>query len=93
MATERVVVKDNWVDAVNDQISEFTATCVAWFVVGGMAVTGAGMASGYLSTPKGQDPAPLMMERVTDYHQATWSWTFDAVGSIIKAVEDQRPEA
>ena len=93
MATDRVVVKDNWVDAVNDQISEFTATCVGWFILGGMIVTGAGMATGYMSTPKGQDPAPVMMERVAEYHQATWAWTFEAVGATWEAIQDARPEA
>ena len=93
MATDRVVVKDNWVDAVNDQISEFTATCVGWFVLGGMIVTGAGMAAGYMSTPQGQDPAPVMMERVAEYHQATWAWTFEAVGATWEAIQDARPEA
>ena len=93
MANERVIVKDNWVDALNDQISEGVATIFGWFVLGGVAVTGLGMVSGYMETPKGQDPAPLMMEHTMTAHQATWGFIFETTEATWNAIQDARPEA
>jgi hypothetical protein len=90
---DRVVVKDNWVDATTDQISQFGWTIVGWFVLGGMATTGIGMASGYMATPQGQDPAPQMMEHTAEAHRATWSFIVSTVDSTWQAIQDARPEA
>ena len=93
MATERVIVKDNWVDALEDQISEGLSTALGLFILGGMAVTGLGMASGYMQTPKGQDPAPLMVEQTKAVHKATWAFIFEATEATWDAIQDARPES
>ena len=90
---DRVVVKDNWIDATTDKISEFGWSCVGWFVLGGMAVTGVGAVSGYMSTPQGQDPVPLVMEHTTEAHAVTWEFIGTTIESTWNAIQDARPEA
>ena len=91
--TDRVVVKDNWVDAVNDQVSEFFGTCMGFVLLGGLAVTGCGMASGYMSTPKGQDPAPLMVQHTVEAHRVTIAAGITFVETTWNWIQDQRPES
>ena len=91
--TERVVVKNNWVDSMNDQISEFFGTCAGYFVLGGVLVTGWGCLAGFTETPKGQDPAPQMVEQTIKAHTETWKAIGGAIGYTIEAIQDTRPEA
>ena len=82
MTTQHVVAHDNWVDSVNDQISQGFWNLVGGFVWCGVLVTGVGAFSGYVSTPQGQEVAPLMVEHAVAANVNTWK----AAGTLLKGI-------
>ena len=92
MSYNRVIVKNKWEDAATDAFSYFFWTCFAWFVFGGMVVTGLGAWHGYVNTPKDQDPAPAMMREAGNFNVAVWKFIGGALNTTAENIHEMRPE-
>lgn len=91
--TERTVIKNNWVGALNDSISEALATACGYFIIGGVIVTGAGAFYGYTQAPQGEDVSPYVSHYAIQANVQTWDAVKFGVVSLIDTIESQRPIA
>ena len=89
--TQHVVAHSNWVDSVNDQISQGFWNLVGGFICCGALVTGAGALSGYMATPQGEPVAPLMVEHATAANVNTWKAAAALVQGVGELIESSRP--
>jgi hypothetical protein len=87
----RTVVKDGWVGATTDELSEMFWGLLVLIGVGAAITSGIGALIGYASTPKGRDPTPLALQYSIEAHKNVWKSVGAVVFSVYQAVEDSRP--
>ena len=87
----RTIVKENWEEALMDELSEGFWTLWGYFVLGGILVTIAGASVGYVSTPKGEEPLKNMAGTAAAYHGNVWKGAAWALTETGKFIYEMRP--
>ena len=86
--TQNVRAYAGWREEAQDSWDHFVTGCQAWFIIGGLIVSGAATVSAYTDTPKGMDIVGPILERNVEYHAKTWGFIGSGVVSIIEGVVD-----
>lgn len=89
----RTVVKNDWVSAVDDELSECFWGIIGAFLLGGVGVSALGAAYGYLNTPQNQDPAPMAMKYAIEVHGHVWNFVGEQLKEFGTYINDARPPA
>ena len=86
--TQNVRAYAGWREEAQDSWDHFVTGCQAWFVIGGLIVSGAATLNAYTDTPKGMDVVGPIIQRNVEYHGQMWRFIGEGVVSIVEGVVD-----